>query len=134
MRFLRLLLIVFVIAPVVCLAQAAPGHIAIPVIGDPTQFTEVYRKAVGTWLSNGQKYVTGLFAVIAAADLTWFGIEYWLNRYDFEGMMMASLRKIFAVGFFLALALNASTVNTWFPSIINGFIKLGKDGSGLKAG
>ena len=47
---------------------------------------------------------------------------------------MASVRKVFAIGFFLALALNASAANDWFPSIINGFIKLGKDGSGLQTG
>ena len=129
-------LVALIIIPGICLAGPAPGPgaVAIPVIGDPTNFTEAYRKAVGIWLSNGQKYITGLFAVIAAADLTWFGIEYWLNRYDFEGMMMASLRKVFAVGFFLALALNVSTVNTWFPSIINGFIQFGKTGSGLTGG
>lgn len=51
----------------------------------------------------GQRYVNGLFAVLAAVDLAWFGIEYWLNRYDFEGMMMASVRKIFAIGFFSRL-------------------------------
>jgi len=136
MRFLRWIWVMLLIAPVLCLAQAAPGsgNVTIPLIGDPTNFSEAYRKAVGTWLANGQKYTTALFAVIAAADLAWFGIEYWLNRYDFEGMMMASVRKVFAIGFFLALALNASAANDWFPSIINGFIKLGKDGSGLQTG
>jgi type IV secretion system protein TrbL len=108
-------------------AQAA-GPVTIPTIGDPTRFTEAYRKAMGHWITTGQHYVAALFAVLAAADLTWFGIEYWLNRYDFEGMMMASIRKIFAVGFFLALVLNATT---WFPDIINGFIFLGKQGSGV---
>ena len=106
----------------------ATGPVTIPVIGDPTRFTEAYRRAMGQWVITGQRYVTGLFAVMAAADLTWFGVEYWLNRYDFEGMMMASIRKVFAVGFFLALVLNATV---WFPDIINGFIFLGKQGSGV---
>jgi type IV secretion system protein TrbL len=110
-------------------SQAA-GPVTIPTIGDPTRFTEAYRKAMGQWITTGQHYVAALFAVLAAADLTWFGVEYWLNRYDFEGMMMASIRKVFAVGFFLALVLNATT---WFPDIINGFIVLGKQGSGVKS-
>lgn len=136
MRVTRWFLIVLMIVPMVCLAQGppVPGNVAIPIIGDPSYLSEAYRKAIGTWVANGQKYTTALFAVIASADLAWFGIEYWLNRYDFEGMMMASVRKIFAVGFFLALALNTAAANNWFPSIINGFIKLGKDGSGLTGG
>jgi type IV secretory pathway TrbL component len=120
---LKFFVVAVIVVPGMCFAQGAPGPITIPVVGDPSKFTEAYRLAVGNWVATGQKYVTGLFAVIAAADLTWFGVEYWLNRYDFEGMMMASIRKIFAVGFFLALVLNATT---WFPSIINGFIQLGQ--------
>jgi type IV secretion system protein TrbL len=104
------------------------GPVTIPTIGDPTRFTEAYRRAMGQWITTGQHYVTALFAVLASADLAWFGVEYWLNRYDFEGMMMASVRKVFAVGFFLALVLNATV---WFPDIINGFIFLGKQGSGV---
>ena len=107
-----------------------PGPSSLPSLGDANDFIDVYKLAVGNWITVGQKYVTGLFAVIAAADLAWFGIEYWLNRYDFEGMMMASIRKIFAVGFFLALVLN---VTTWFPDIINGFIALGKQASPIKS-
>jgi type IV secretion system protein TrbL len=110
-------------------AQSA-DPVTIPTIGDPTRFTEAYRKAMGQWVTTGQHYVAALFAVLASADLAWFGIEYWLNRYDFEGMMMASVRKVFAVGFFLALVLNATT---WFPDIINGFIALGKQGSGVRS-
>jgi type IV secretion system protein TrbL len=119
---------------IVAMAQSAyaqaPGSVTIPIIDTPTRFTEAYRQAMGQWLTIGQRYATGLFAVLAAADLTWFGVEYWLNRYDFEGMMMASLRKIFAVGFFLAVVLNAGT---WFPDIINGFTVLGKQGSGVRS-
>lgn len=114
------------IVPAVYAQAGSP--VTIPTIGDPTRFTEAYRKAMGHWITTGQHYVAALFAVLAAADLTWFGVEYWLNRYDFEGMMMASVRKVFAVGFFLALVLN---VTTWFPAIINGFIFLGKQGSGV---
>jgi type IV secretion system protein TrbL len=110
---------------------APAGPISLPSLGDANDFIDVYKLAVvGNWIAVGQKYVTGLFAVIAAADLTWFGVEYWLNRYDFEGMMMASVRKIFAVGFFLALVLN---VTTWFPDIINGFVALGKQASPIKS-
>ena len=108
--------------------QAVPP--ALPNLGDANDFIDVYRVAVGNWIAVGQKYVTGLFAVIAAADLAWFGIEFWLNRSDFEGMMMATVRKIFAIGFFLALVLN---VTTWFPDIINGFIQLGKEASPIKS-
>jgi type IV secretion system protein TrbL len=105
-------------------AYAAPDHH----IAEPTRFTDVYQRAVGQWIATGQQYIGALFAVLAAADLTWFGVEYWLNRHDFEGMLMASLRKVFAIGFFLALAMHGE----WFKAIIDGFVFLGKQGSGVQ--
>lgn len=117
--------IFFLFSLAVLAQQTVPGPapIAIPVIADPTRLTEAYHLAIGQWVAAGQTIMGGLFALLLGVDGVWFAMEYKLNRYDFEAAMMATLRKLFGVGFFMALVINA---NVWFPAIVNSFVALGK--------
>ncbi len=111
-----------------CALLASAQVPTIPVIGDPTTLTESYRRLVGNWMIAANRWSGGIFGILALLDLTWFGITLWLDRHDINTGMLALAKKMVTLGVFLAVMVNAGT---WFPAIINGFVWMGKDASGV---
>src|SRR3954462_4106839 len=115
------------------LAQSDPriyAPVSVPSISSPSELTDAFRLLVGRWITAIKAVPPGIFAVLAACDLAWFGIEMWRQKHDFQSAMMASSQKLMAIAFFWFLLLTGPTL---FPQLIDLFVGFGRSASGLQS-
>lgn len=106
------------------------GTVSVPTIDSPSQLTDTYQALVGNWLTAVTRMVNGLFAVLALCDLAWFGVTLWFQKHSFDSVVMAATGKLLALGFFWTLLLTGPEL---FPKLIDMFVQIGRNGSGLRS-
>jgi len=126
------LLVLLLVSGVVAFGQNSTvyGVVSVPTIDSPSQLTDAYQALIGNWLTATTRVINGLFAVLALCDVAWFGIQLRLQKHDFESAIMASTGKLLALGFFWTLLLAGPEL---FPQLIDMFIQIGRQGSGLQS-
>ena len=84
---------------------------------------------VGQWFAVVSQYTLEIFSALAALDLAVFGWDLWRNYHgDLRQALLSTTNKILILGFFLALLMNGQT---WMSDIINLFVTIGKQASGV---
>ena len=100
-----------------------------PIITDPSRLTTVYQNMIGQWFSTVAPYAYDLFYSLAALELAVFGWNLWMNYHgDIRAAIMTTANKILILGAFLSLLMNGQT---WMSDIINMFVTIGKQASGI---
>lgn len=101
----------------------------VPVIQDPSRLTAAYQSMVGQWFSTVAPYAYEFFYALAALELAVFGWNLWMNYHgDIRAAIMTTANKILILGAFLSLLMNGQT---WMSDIINMFVTIGKQASGI---
>jgi type IV secretion system protein TrbL len=103
--------------------------VAVPVISDPDTLTNIYQQMLGQWLAVVSPYAYDLFYALAGLEMAFFGWQLWQHsRGDIQSAIMMTTNKVLMIGMFLALLMNGEQ---WMGWIINGFIQIGKEASGV---
>lgn len=121
--------------PTLFLQAPPPGGTAtlplppVPIISDPSRLTAAYQGMIGQWFSTVAPYAYDLFYALAALELAIFGWNLWMNYHgDIRAAIMTTANKILILGAFLSLLLNGQA---WMADIINMFVTIGKQASGI---
>jgi type IV secretion system protein TrbL len=102
---------------------------AAPVITDPSDLTAIFQSLEAGWLNVVTPYAYELFGALAGLDIALLGWSLWRSyNGDIKTVIWGTTDKILAIGMFLALLMNGSS---WMAAIINSFIQIGKDASGV---
>lgn len=101
-----------------------------PVINAPTQILQQYQSVRSAWLTVVAGYANRLFGILAVIEFAWTGIILLLDRTDLQGWTSALIRRMMFIGAFFAL-LQFGT--TWIPAIIDSFVTVGQNASGVPA-
>jgi type IV secretion system protein TrbL len=72
---------------------------------------------------------TRLFYLLAAIDFAWSAPSF-LRESDFMGLFLSLIKKLLVISFFYAVLVNGQT---WIPAIVNSFITIGTNATGLPA-
>ncbi len=99
-----------------------------PVVNAPTQILQQYQSVRTAWLSVAAMYANRLFAILALIEFAWTGIILLLDKTDLQGWTSALIRRMMFIGAFFAV-LQFGT--TWIPAIIDSFVTVGQNASGL---
>jgi len=110
--------------------QVAPVPPTLPQISDPSSIVAIYQSVVGNWMNAIQNAAKAIFGSLAALDITVLGVQLWLDRHTIDSAILALIKKILVIGVFFGLLINGTT---WMPLIINGFVQIGKDASGVQS-
>ena len=122
------------LVPALGIAQQSTGGPVIlpmpptPQILDPSTLTAAYQSMVGQWLGVVSPYAYELFGALALLEFSIFGWKLWMNGGDVRAAIMMTANKLLAISMFLVLLINGST---WMAAIINSFIEVGKEASGV---
>ena len=102
-----------------------------PVISDPSTLTAAYERLMGVWFSRLMPYAFDLFAALALLEFGFLGWNLWKTyNGDIRTTLFGLTNKVLMVGMFLALLQNAGP---WMSAIINDFVTMGKNASGVTA-
>jgi type IV secretion system protein TrbL len=99
-----------------------------PVVNGPTSILNQYRNVRTTWLTTAAGYANRLFGILALIEFAWTGIVLLLDKTDLQSWTSALIRRMMFVGAFFAL-LQFGT--TWIPAIIDSFVTVGQNASGV---
>ena len=116
-----------------CTLVVITGRLAFgqgPVINAPTQILQQYQSVRSAWLTVVAGYANRLFGILAVIEFAWTGIILLLDRTDLQGWTSALIRRMMFIGAFFAL-LQFGT--TWIPAIIDSFVTVGQNASGVPA-
>jgi len=114
-----------VAAILVCTSAFAQGG---PVVNAPTQILQQYQSVRSAWLTVAAGYANRLFGILAVIEFAWTGIILLLDKTDLQGWTSALIRRMMFIGAFFAL-LQFGT--TWIPAIIDSFVMVGQNASGV---
>ncbi len=99
-----------------------------PVINAPTQILQQYQSVRSAWLTVVAGYANRLFGILALIEVAWTGIILLLDKTDMQSWTAALIRRMMFIGAFYAL-LQFGT--TWIPAIIDSFVMVGQNASGV---
>ena len=99
-----------------------------PVINAPTQILQQYQSVRSAWLTAVAGYANRLFGILALIEFAWTGIILLLDKTDLQSWTAALIRRMMFIGAFYAL-LQFGT--TWIPAIIDSFVMVGQNASGV---
>jgi type IV secretion system protein TrbL len=99
-----------------------------PVINAPTQILQQYQSVRSAWLTAVTGYANRLFGILALIEFAWTGIILLLDKTDLQSWTAALIRRMMFIGAFYAL-LQFGT--TWIPAIIDSFVMVGQNASGV---
>jgi type IV secretion system protein TrbL len=99
-----------------------------PVENAPTQILQQYQSVRTAWLTVAAGYANRLFGILALIEFAWTGIILALDKTDLQGWTSALIRRMMFIGAFFAL-LQFGT--TWIPAIIDSFVMVGQNASGV---
>ena len=101
-----------------------------PIVNAPTSILNQYQSVRTMWLTTAAGYANRLFGILALIEFAWTGLILVLDKTDLQGWTSALIRRMMFVGAFFAL-LQFGT--TWIPAIIDSFVRVGQQASGLAA-
>jgi len=101
-----------------------------PIVNAPTGILNQYQSVRTAWLTTAAGYANRLFGILALIEFAWTGLILVLDKTDLQGWTSALIRRMMFVGAFFAL-LQFGT--TWIPAIIDSFVRVGQQASGLAA-
>lgn len=93
-----------------------------------TDIGDSYQDATGNWYLAIFPYAQSLFFLLASIQLVWSTIRWVLVGEGAERVITNLLFLMMSLGFFYAILMN---FNTWIPAIINSFVQIGAEASGL---
>jgi type IV secretion system protein TrbL len=85
--------------------------------------------AANAWIPAIMAAATKLFYLLAAIDFAWSAPSF-LRESDFMGLFLSLVKKLLVISFFYAVLVNGQT---WIPAIVNSFITIGTNATGLPA-
>jgi len=88
-----------------------------------------FQNATAGWFQSLFPIARNLFFTLAAIELVWAASWWVIERDDPSQVLALFLRRIMAIGFFLAVLTFA---DTWIPAVIEGFTVAGQQASGLQ--
>ena len=117
---------VFVAAGLVCIGVAAHAQNSTTDVGGT--FRQI-QTAANAWIPAIMAAATRLFYLLAAIDFAWSAPSF-LRESDFMGLFLSLIKKLLVISFFYAVLVNGQT---WIPAIVNSFITIGTNATGLPA-
>ena len=117
---------VFVAAGLLCIGVAA--HAQNPTTDVGGTFRQI-QTAANAWIPAIMAAATRLFYLLAAIDFAWSAPSF-LRESDFMGLFLSLIKKLLVISFFYAVLVNGQT---WIPAIVNSFITIGTNATGLPA-
>lgn len=93
-----------------------------------TDIGNSYQDATGNWYLAIFPYAQSLFFILASIQLVWSTTRWVLAGEGTERVISNLLFLMMSLGFFYAILMN---FNTWIPAIINSFVQIGAEASGL---
>ena len=117
---------IFVAAALVCSVATAHAQNATSDIGGTFQQVQT---AANAWIPAIMAAATRLFYLLAAIDFAWSAPSF-LRESDFLGLFLSLIKKLLVISFFYAVLVNGQT---WIPAIVNSFITIGTNATGLSA-
>jgi type IV secretion system protein TrbL len=97
-------------------------------VSPPTQFLQAFEQVRGQWFATALPIATNLFAGLALIEFAWSAAELMLERTTLESWIAGLIKKVMWIGAFYALLLFGPT---WIPAIINSFMQIGQQASGV---
>jgi len=88
-----------------------------------TDLVNQFLRATATWYQALVPVAKSLFVTLAAIELSWSAAWWVLEQDDLNPILVSLLRRLFSIGFFWAVLINA---NVWMPAVIGGFVAAGK--------
>ena len=85
--------------------------------------------AANAWIPAIMAAATKLFYLLAVIDFAWSAPSF-LRESDFMGLFLSLIKKLLVISFFYAVLVNGQA---WIPAIVNSFIQIGTNASGLPA-
>lgn len=112
-----------------CLLFAgATAHAQNPTTDVGGTFRQI-QTAANAWIPAIMAAATRLFYLLAAIDFAWSTPSF-LRESDFMGLFLSLIKKLLVISFFYAVLVNGQT---WIPAIVNSFITIGTNATGLPA-
>src|ERR1700722_17274602 len=111
----------------VALASVVTAHAQTPVDVGGT-FQQI-GQAANAWIPAIMQEAAFLFYVLATLDFAWSAPSF-LRESDFMGLFLSLIKKLLVISFFYAVLVNGQT---WIPAIVNSFITIGTNATGLSA-
>lgn len=93
-----------------------------------TDIGNSYQDATNNWYLAIFPYAQSLFFLLAATQLVWSTVRWVLAGEGTERVMSNLLFLLMSLSLFYAILMN---FNTWIPAIINSFVQIGSEASGL---
>jgi type IV secretion system protein TrbL len=93
-----------------------------------TDLVNAFQAATGGWFGALFPIARSLFFTLAAIEIVWAASWWVLERDDPTQILVQFLKRVIAIGFFLAVLTFA---DVWVPAIIDGFATAGRAAGGL---
>jgi type IV secretion system protein TrbL len=93
-----------------------------------TDLVNAFQAATGGWFGALFPIARNLFFTLAAIEIVWAASWWVVERDDPTQILVQFLKRIIAIGFFLAVLTFA---DVWVPAIIDGFATAGRTAGGL---
>lgn len=93
-----------------------------------TDLVNAFQAATGGWFGTLFPIARNLFFTLAAIEIVWAASWWVVERDDPTQILVQFLKRIIAIGFFLAVLTFA---DVWVPAIIDGFATAGRTAGGL---
>ncbi len=93
-----------------------------------TDLVTQFQAATSGWFQALFPIARNLFFTLAAIELVWAASWWVVERDDPAQILVQLLKRVMAIGFFLAVLTFA---DTWIPAVIDGFSTAGQQASGL---
>lgn len=110
---------------VVC---AVSAHAQTPAQSAPSDLLAAYSNAATGWTKVGFKYANNLFLILAGLEFAWLGTTLVLQGEDLQSWVAQVLKKMMTILFFYMIL---SQYQTWVPAIIDSFVQVGQESSGI---
>ncbi len=117
---------IFVATGLVCAVATVHAQNATSDVGGTFQQVQT---AANAWIPAIMAAATRLFYLLAAIDFAWSAPSF-LRESDFMGLFLSLIKKLLVISFFYAVLVNGQT---WIPAIVNSFITIGTNATGLSA-
>jgi type IV secretion system protein TrbL len=117
---------IFVATGLVCAVATVHAQNATSDVGGTFQQVQT---AANAWIPAIMAAATRLFYLLAAIDFAWSAPSF-LRESDFMGLFLSLIKKLLMISFFYAVLVNGQT---WIPAIVNSFITIGTNATGLSA-
>lgn len=93
-----------------------------------TDLVQAFQAATAGWFAALFPIARNLFFTLAAIEIVWAASWWVVERDDPTQILVQLLKRVIAIGFFLAVLTFAGT---WVPAIIDGFATAGRTAGGL---